>query len=188
MGGDNPIFNLLKHFHGVFYKVDPNLSSHQQCTKVFFCPCPHKLLLSFVSFNYSFTYLLIFYACVYMYVCVCVRMLDTQRSQNNLWRPVLSLHPVVMGLNQGLAAGASLLSCLSLNFHLFDDRRYSSSYEVVISLQFKFGCLKQLGTDLVTGFNRSVDHLYVFFWEAGGWLYKFFVCYEATLLSCQRIS
>lgn len=99
-----------------------------------------------------------------VYVCVCVHMLDTYRSQNNLWKPVLSLHPVVLGLNPGLAAGASLLSCLSLIFHLFDDRRYSSSYEVVISLQLKFGCLKQLGTDLVTGFNRSVDHLYVFFW------------------------
>lgn len=38
---------------------------------------------------------------------------------------------------------------------------------MVISLQFKFGYLKQLGTDLVTGLNRSVDHLYVFFWEGG---------------------
>lgn len=40
---------------------------------------------------------------------------------------------------------------------------------MITSLQLKFGFLKQMETDLVTGFNRSVDHLYVFFWGRGGY-------------------
>lgn len=40
---------------------------------------------------------------------------------------------------------------------------------MIISLQFKFAFLKQLGNDLMIGFNRSVDHLYVFFWGKNGY-------------------
>lgn len=99
-------------------------------------------------------------------VCVCSSICLTHSSHRtifgNQFFPFI-LQSWIEPRSSGLAAGASLLSCLSLIFHLFDDGRYSSSSEVMTSLQYKSAFLKQLGTDLVTGFNRSVDHLYDFF-------------------------
>lgn len=127
MEGDDSTFNLLKHFHTVFYKVESNLSSHQHCIKVLFSPCPHNFMLPLVS-----PLIIILFICLFLgwlfsiqaFMCSYTWHVEIREQPLETSSLPSSCRPGIEPQSWGLAAGASLLSRQSLVFHLFDDGRH----------------------------------------------------------------